>query len=42
MLEPHAGREIALVWRTSDPRESQFRQLAGLLRQHAPASVVAH
>ncbi len=42
MLEPQAGREIALVWRTSDPRESQFRQLAGLLRQHAPASVVAH
>jgi LysR family hydrogen peroxide-inducible transcriptional activator len=42
MLEPQAGREIALVWRTRDPRESQFRQLAELLRQHAPPSVVKH
>jgi LysR family hydrogen peroxide-inducible transcriptional activator len=42
MQEPQAGREIALVWRTSDPRETQFRQLANLLREHAPGSVVRH
>jgi LysR family hydrogen peroxide-inducible transcriptional activator len=41
MMEPGAGREIALVWRKSDPRETQFRQLADLLRRHAPASVIA-
>jgi LysR family hydrogen peroxide-inducible transcriptional activator len=41
MVEPNAGREIALVWRASDPREAQFRQLADLLRRHAPACVVA-
>jgi LysR family hydrogen peroxide-inducible transcriptional activator len=41
MLEPNAGRDIALVWRSSDPREKQFRQLAALLRHHAPASVIA-
>ncbi len=34
--EPNAGREIALVWRGSDPREAQFRNLAELLRAHAP------
>jgi LysR family hydrogen peroxide-inducible transcriptional activator len=39
MMEPNAGRDIALVWRTSDPRETQFRQLADLLRRHAPAAV---
>ncbi len=42
MQEPNAGREIALVWRTSDPREKQFRQFADLLRSHAPASVIRH
>jgi len=42
MLEPKAGREIALVWRTSDPREKQFRQFANLLRRHAPAGVISH
>jgi LysR family hydrogen peroxide-inducible transcriptional activator len=41
MMEPNAGREIALVWRRSDPRETQFQQLAALLRRHAPASVIA-
>jgi LysR family hydrogen peroxide-inducible transcriptional activator len=41
MLEPNAGREIALVWRSSDPRETQFRQLADLLRGQAPAGVMA-
>ena len=40
MLEPNAGRDIALVWRASDPRETQFRQLAELLRRHAPANVI--
>jgi LysR family hydrogen peroxide-inducible transcriptional activator len=40
MLEPNAGREIALVWRGSDPRETQFRQLATLLRGQAPAGVM--
>jgi LysR family hydrogen peroxide-inducible transcriptional activator len=40
MMEPNAGRDIALVWRKSDPRETQFRQLADLLRRHAPASVI--
>jgi LysR family hydrogen peroxide-inducible transcriptional activator len=42
MLEPNAGREIALVWRGSDPRETQFRQLAELLRNHAPTGVTRH
>lgn len=42
MMEPNAGRDIALIWRASDPRESQFRQLADLLRRHAPSGVVAH
>jgi LysR family hydrogen peroxide-inducible transcriptional activator len=40
MLEPNAGRDIALVWRASDPRETQFRQLALLLRRHAPDCVI--
>ena len=40
MMEPNAGRDIALVWRKSDPRETQFRHLADLLRRHAPASVI--
>jgi LysR family hydrogen peroxide-inducible transcriptional activator len=40
MMEPNAGRDIALVWRTSDPREAQFRQLADLLRRHAPPCVI--
>lgn len=39
MMEPHAGRDIALIWRASDPRETQFRQLAELLRRDAPAGV---
>jgi LysR family hydrogen peroxide-inducible transcriptional activator len=40
IMEPNAGRNIALVWRKSDPRETQFRQLADLLRRHAPACVI--
>ena len=35
--EPNAGREISLVWRGSDPREAQFRNLVRLLRAEAPA-----
>ncbi len=34
-----AGRDIALIWRTSDPREAQFRALAAILRGNAPAGV---
>ncbi len=37
--EANAGREISLVWRGSDPREAQFRNLAELLRAHAPLPV---
>ncbi|OYY03114.1 MAG: LysR family transcriptional regulator, partial [Acidocella sp. 35-58-6] len=37
--EPNAGRTVALVWRASDPRETQFRQLAALLRREAPVDV---
>jgi LysR family transcriptional regulator, hydrogen peroxide-inducible genes activator len=42
IMEPNAGRDIALVWRKSDPREAQFRQLADLLRRHAPPGVIAN
>jgi LysR family hydrogen peroxide-inducible transcriptional activator len=41
LTEPNAGREIALIWRASDPRELQFRQLASLLQAEAPAEVTA-
>jgi LysR family hydrogen peroxide-inducible transcriptional activator len=34
--DKNAGRTISLVWRASDPREAQFRALAGLLVSHAP------
>jgi len=39
LTEPNAGRTISLLWRASDPREAQFRALAGLLRHHAPPEV---
>ncbi len=39
LAEPNAGRQIALVWRASDPREAQFRDLAVQLRRHAPEAV---
>lgn len=39
--EPEAGRDIALVWRASDPREAQFKALAAMLREHAPPEVKA-
>ncbi len=39
LMEPDAGRTIALVWRASDPRETEFRKLAGLLRDNAPVGV---
>jgi LysR family transcriptional regulator, hydrogen peroxide-inducible genes activator len=38
--QANAGREISLIWRTSDPRETQFRGLAALLRAHAPDGVI--
>jgi LysR family hydrogen peroxide-inducible transcriptional activator len=41
LTEPNAGRTIALIWRASDPRETQFRQLAALLRDSAPEQVTA-
>jgi LysR family hydrogen peroxide-inducible transcriptional activator len=41
LSEAHAGRRIALIWRASDPREAQFRQLAALLRDNAPSDVTA-
>jgi len=37
--EPNAGRRISLIWRASDPRETQFRALAALLRKEAPKEV---
>ena len=39
LSEPAAGREIAMVWRASDPRETQFRALARTLRARTPAGV---
>lgn len=39
--EPNAAREIVLVWRGSDPRDAQFRNLAQLLSRHAPALLAA-
>ena len=36
-----AGREIALVWRATDPRDALFRDLAALLIRALPDSVVA-
>ncbi|HUW80832.1 MAG TPA: LysR substrate-binding domain-containing protein [Acidocella sp.] len=41
LTEPNAGRSINLIWRTSDPREAQFRILGGLLRSHPPAGLAA-
>ena len=37
--EPNAGRQISLIWRASDPRETQFRRFAALLAAHAPGGV---
>jgi LysR family transcriptional regulator, hydrogen peroxide-inducible genes activator len=39
--QPNAGRVISMIWRASDPRETQFRALATLLRSHAPEGVTA-
>lgn len=36
-----AGRTIALVWRTSDPRDPRFRALAALLAGMRPPSTLA-
>ncbi len=35
--DPGVGREIALLWRGSDPRDAEFRAFAGFLREIAPA-----
>lgn len=35
------GREIALCWRTSDPRRASLRELASFLRRHAPQGTAA-
>lgn len=32
LADANAGRDISLIWRTSDPREAQFRALATSLR----------
>ena len=34
--DPGAGREIALMWRASDPRDAEFRTFAAFLREIAP------
>jgi LysR family hydrogen peroxide-inducible transcriptional activator len=38
---PEAGRTIALVWRTTDPRAADFHALAEVLRAELPAEVQA-
>jgi LysR family hydrogen peroxide-inducible transcriptional activator len=38
---PEAGRTIALVWRTTDPRAADFHALAEVLRAKLPAEVQA-
>jgi LysR family hydrogen peroxide-inducible transcriptional activator len=44
IADPLAGRDIALVWRSSDPRDGVFRELAGLLSQDCapPCRRAAH
>ena len=37
--QANAGRRISLVWRASDPRETQFRRFAALLAARAPEGV---
>ena len=37
--EPEAGRTIALVWRSTDPRGAAFAELAGVLRRSLPERV---
>jgi LysR family hydrogen peroxide-inducible transcriptional activator len=39
LADSTAGREIALVWRTTDPRGALFRDLAALLIQASPEVV---
>ena len=33
---PAAGRTIGMVWRSTDPRGPEFRQLCDFLRRHLP------
>jgi LysR family hydrogen peroxide-inducible transcriptional activator len=39
LADPTAGRTISLMWRASDPRERQFRALAGVLSAQLPESI---
>ncbi|MCQ8278505.1 LysR substrate-binding domain-containing protein [Acetobacteraceae bacterium KSS8] len=41
LTDPAAGRTIGLVWRATDPRESDFRRFAALLRENAPRGTAA-
>lgn len=36
LAEPNAGRTIGMVWRPTDPREAEFRELCDFLRAHLP------
>lgn len=36
LAEPNAGRTIGMVWRATDPREAEFRELCDFLRAHLP------
>jgi LysR family hydrogen peroxide-inducible transcriptional activator len=38
IADPAAGRDIAVVWRASDPREPAFRKLAALLADNCPSA----
>ncbi len=38
--DSEAGRVVSLVWRATDPRGPEFRLLAALLRENAPAGLV--
>ncbi len=37
--DPAAGRTIALVWRRTDPRSAEFRELAGIMQRDRPELV---
>ena len=37
--DPAAGRTIALIWRRTDPRGAEFRQLAGMMQRDRPEQV---
>ena len=37
--EPRAGRTIALVWRTTETRANDMREVAAFMREHLPAGL---